>query len=219
MELPTSPLDGTQVPPAYGGGAAKVALLALPEHELEQILEQRKATVAELQEEMRRLESRGNPEEGLEERLSTLERAFGDMGPGEYIKVKAPALRGIAEMIHQEHELVHQEALQHRHEHFTWLDEDHHEDALDLGHGEGGFLLGRGWMSNDKAWQAHEDKLNEARRGTFRQEEPVYVGHQSIAEAGVDPEALFVGPGGIGRTLRIRRPAAGSFWLEAPVGE
>jgi len=217
MDPPTSPLDGTQVLAAQRG-AGRAALLALPENELEHLLEQRKAAVAELQDEIARLESGGDPEQGLEERLQTLERAFGEMGPGEYIKVKAPALRGIAEMIHREQELDHKEALEHRHNHQSWLDEDHDEEAVTLGLSEGGLILGRGYMSNDKAWQEEEDRINAARRGHFRQEEPVYIGHQSVAETGIEPEALFVGPGGIGRTLRIQRPATGSFWLEAPVG-
>merc|ERR1719189_174957 len=113
---------------------------------------------------------------------------LGRLGPGEYVKVKAPALRGIAEMIHQEHELVHEEALEHYHNHQSWLNEDHHEDAVGAGMGEGGFILGRGYMSQDQAWQAVEDRINAARRGHFRQEEPTYIGHQSIDEAGVDPE-------------------------------
>uniref|UniRef100_A0A7S0A1L2 Uncharacterized protein n=1 Tax=Pyrodinium bahamense TaxID=73915 RepID=A0A7S0A1L2_9DINO len=115
-------------------------LEALSVSELQRVLQDRGATIAELEEEIAHLESVSGE---FEARLEHLESTLGDVGPNDVIKVRRLALLGTGDAMQEESDTFHRHATSHR--------QDEVDPPMDLASLRSTrFVLGRGYLPLDE---------------------------------------------------------------------
>mmetsp|Transcript_48339 Transcript_48339/g.127647 ORF Transcript_48339/g.127647 Transcript_48339/m.127647 type:complete len:290 (+) Transcript_48339:98-967(+) len=191
---------------SYG---ATPRLEEMPVDQLQKILEERDATMQALHREIAELEQAPS-ENGA--RLAYLEHLFSTVGCEDVLRIKSPVLRGIANVIKDEHKILQEEAT-------TSHQYTGHKSnpPADPKHEKAGLVLGRGCMPLDPLaleeahWmierkKKHHDVIDEVH----------YAGH--LARPEQEPHHVFA----VARNRVQRRPLPpatdeGGFWLDCPL--